>query len=243
MLSTSDSEEKDSGSCCGWVVGIALAAIVVFIWEWLWPNIIPFTLFEFWTLKGSWADVLKTAWPILLWAVVVTFTRAIFTSNDDEENDNAEANFAIGGILSLCAGVFEEIAFRWIVFYAEIVSYKIINFLFFGWLGFGVAEWFYLHVEGPIANFITFGGVNDLLFHGSGWFVGAAMLTSNGKFRDGHAYQGCFGWINAWVIGMILFYIMFKHGIIASMVVHFVYDILIFFIRYIDCVIERRNYQ
>ncbi len=231
-------EEGNKGQGC--YVVVALSALVfVLIWEWLWPNVIPFTLVEFWNLRGSWVDVLKTSWPILLWAVIVSIVTSACTRNDPEENDLAEKNLFVGGLMSLFAGIFEEISFRWFIFYGQIIAYKVANFLFFGWLGFGVAEWLYLHLEGPIVNFITFGKMSHLLFSDFGWFVGAAMVTSNGKFRDGHAYQGCFGWLNSWVIGMVLFYIMFKHGLLASMVTHFVYDIIIFTVHYIDSVIER----
>jgi hypothetical protein len=57
---------------------------------------------------------------------------------------------------------------------------------------------------------------------------GAALLSSNGRFRDGHLYQGTIGWIDAWFCGMILFYIMFKWGLFAAIIVHFFYDFFLF---------------
>ena len=42
-------EEGNKGQGC--YVVVALSALVfVLIWEWLWPNVIPFTLVEFWNL-------------------------------------------------------------------------------------------------------------------------------------------------------------------------------------------------
>jgi hypothetical protein len=38
---------------------------------------------------------------------------------------------------------------------------------------------------------------------------------------------------------MFFFYLMFTYGLVAAIVVHFLYDALIFFVRYLDEVIER----
>ena len=95
------------------------------------------------------------------------------------------------------------------------------------------------HRGGPVVNFLTLGHLQPYLLGSLGWAVGAAIISSNGKFRDGHAYQGLFGWINAWFCGMFFFYLMFTYGILASIIVHFLYDILIFIVVYLDAVIER----
>lgn len=49
--------------------------------------------------------------------------------------------------------------------------------------------------------------------------------------RNGHAYQGWFGTINSWFLGLYFFYIMLTHGLLAAIVVHFTYDFIIFTIR------------
>lgn len=234
----SSREDKEKGQGCYVTTAIAAFFVVVIV-EWLWPDVIPFTLFEFWRLDGSISDVLKTSWPLFAWGAGVSFLLAILKRNDREVNRNAEAILGIGCLVSTWAGIAEEIAFRWLIFYDQIIGYKILNWLLFGWAGFGLFEWIYLHITGPIANFFTLGYLEPILFDGFGWAIGAALLTSNGKFRDGHIHKGFLGWINSWFVGMFFFYLMFQYGLIASIIVHFLYDMLIIIVVYIDAAIER----
>ena len=89
------------------------------------------------------------------------------------------------------------------------------------------------------SSFLTLGTIDNILYHPFGWFVGAGIILANAKFRDGHKYQGKFGFINSWFIGMYLFWLMFEYGLVACIVIHFLYDMLIFFIHYLDAVKER----
>jgi hypothetical protein len=229
------SEKKEQGYC-----SLAVGAfIVVLIVEWLWPDVIPFTMFQFWKLNGNLVDIVKMSWPVFAWGTGVSFLILVLKGVDYEERENAEKNFVVGFLTSLWAGVFEEISFRWLIFMDEIIGYKIVNWLFFGWAGFGMFEWIFLHISGPIANFFTLGYLSPILFNGFGWAVGSAILSSNGKFRDGHAYQGLLGFINSWFIGMFMFYLMFTYGLIASIVVHFLYDLFIDIVRYLIAISAR----
>jgi hypothetical protein len=45
--------------------------------------------------------------------------------------------------------------------------------------------------------------------------------------------------VNSWFLGMVLFYIMFHYGLLSAIIVHFIYDFIIFTIRAIDCLCER----
>jgi len=54
-----------------------------------------------------------------------------------------------------------------------------------------------------------------------------AIISTNGGFRDRHSYQGIIGWIWAWFGGMLLFLIMFRHGLFAAMLVHSLYNLCI----------------
>lgn len=236
MYASKDKEKKRQGCYVTTAIG---AFIVVLIVEWLWPDVIPFTLFQFWKLDGSIGDVLKASWPVFAWGAGVSFLFAILKRNVRDVNRNAEAILGVGCLVSTWAGVAEEIAFRWLIFYGQIIGYKMTNWLIFGWAGFGLFEWIYLHIEGPIANFFTLGYLEPILFNGFGWAIGAALLTSNGKFRDEHIHQGLLGWINSWFIGMFMFYLMFQYGLVASVIVHTFYDLFITVIRYIDAVVER----
>lgn len=237
-MSASREDKEEKGQGCYVTTAIAAFIVVLFV-EGLWPNVIPFTLFQFWKLDGSIGDVLKASWPVFAWGAGISFLFTVITRNDRDVNRNAEAILGVGCLFSAWAGVVEEIAFRWLIFYGQIIGYKVLNWLFFGWAGFEPFEWIYLHIEAPIANFVTLGYLETILFNGFGLSVGAALLTSNGKFRDEHIYQGLLGLINSWFIGMFFFYLMFQYGLIASIITHFLYDMFIFVVLYIDAAIER----
>jgi len=88
--------------------------------------------------------------------------------------------------------------------------------------------WFYDVLLKPLADWTTFGHLHEQIYHPHSWAVGAGMLSANVFFRDGHKYQGTFGVINAWFGGMVLFWVLFQYGLIACMVVHFLYDFAIY---------------
>tara|TARA_Y100000310_G_scaffold343290_1_gene450203 strand:- start:1500 stop:2417 length:918 start_codon:yes stop_codon:yes gene_type:complete len=89
-------------------------------------------------------------------------------------------------------------------------------------------KWLYVEWLCPLANWATLGYLKDFLFHPHSWAVGAGLVSANAFFRDGHKYQGLFGVVNSWFGGMIFFWILFTHGLIACMVVHFLYDFSIY---------------
>lgn len=230
-------KSKDNQGCYFYTALSAIPTILLF--EWLWPNVIPFTFFEFWRWDIDWGQVFVVSWPMLLWGTGATACMAFTTRNAPEVNKVAEKNLASGIINSSIAGIFEEISFRWLIYYGQIITYSVLNFILFGFLGFGIFEWFFLHVSGPLANFTTLGFLSPYLFSPLGWVVGGAIITSNGSFRDGHFKNGWVGFVNSWFIGMYLFYIMFQHGLVAAIFIHFLYDLLIYLVIYYDAVIER----
>jgi hypothetical protein len=207
--------------------------IVVAIVEWIWPDVIPFTMFQFWKFDGTVGEVLRASWPVFLWGIGATALFAWLKWNDSYAGWDDVLDWREGLLTSAFAGTMEEISFRWLIFFDEIVGYKIANWLIFGWAGFGLFEWLHLHIAAPIANFFTLGALEPVLFGSFGWAAGAALLTSNGKFRDGHIYNGLIGWINSWFMGMFFFYMMFEYGIIAGMLVHFLYDAFIKILLYV----------
>jgi hypothetical protein len=217
------------------------ACIVVGIIESIWPNATPFTFWGLWTPNGTVAQWLYAAWPIFAWGAGVTAWRAFTTYNKPEENRHAEHILAGGFVISLWAGVMEEICFRWLIFLNAIIGALVANYLFFGWLGFGIGEWLQLHLVGPVANFFTMGELSRYLVNPEMWTVGAGMIAANAFFRDGHKYQGALGWINSWFLGMYFFYMMLTFGLPAAILVHFLYDMLIFTVVYIDRAIERAS--
>jgi len=209
--------------------------------KWLWPHSTPYGIFDFWHPHGSLADALWESKWVFAWGTGLTAWSHFATSNPFWLNRQAEKNFAKNMTTSLMAGFGEEIFFRWLAFMWAIVAVKVSNFLFFGWLGLGVPEFLQVHLFGVVTNFLTLGLLHDQLVNPANWAIGAAILVANAKFRDGHKYQGPFGLVNSWFIGMFFFYLMFTYGLIAAIVVHFLYDFLIDIVRYVDQVVERAN--
>lgn len=232
------SEKEQSEGCFVLVAFIALilAAIVC---TFLPHKVIPFSLFHFWKINGSLWEALKISWIPFVWGAGFTLVVALCTKNSYHDNMNAEKHMLRGLLISIWAGVAEEICFRWLIFYGAIITLKFANFILFGFIGLGIIEHVYLYITGPIANLLTLGFLNDILFNGFGWAVGAAVTVSNAQFRDGHKYLGLIGYINSWFLGMFFFYLMFHYGLPAAILVHFLYDLFIFAVRYIDMVVER----
>lgn len=218
---------------------IFFAVVVLAIVYHFFPEAIPFGPFELWDTKGSPSDWITSSWPILVWAIGVT-SLCFLTRNHWKVNRKAGLIFAKGTLISVAAGVVEEICFRWILFLHFIVMAKVINFLLLGFIGLGIIEAFQVYISGPIANFFTFGYLGEYLGNPTAWAVGVGILSANALFRNGHKYQGIVGFVNSWFIGMFMFILLFKYGLLACILVHFLYDFLIFFIQYVDMVIERR---
>jgi len=101
-----------------------------------------------------------------------------------------------------------------------------------------LAKWWYVGVILPLVNFITLGKLSAQLF-GYSWYVGAALVSSNWKFGEGHLYQGCLGFVYTWIIGMLMFWFTFNFGLPFAMLVHIVYDIIIRGIVYGSAIIQR----
>ncbi len=200
-----------------------------------WPDLIPLDTWSLWDSKGTnIGDWMKVAWPIFAWGIGVNILFTFIRSNDrgfdgfrHYEPDGMEI-WIKGGLISLWAGITEEIAFRWLIFLSAIATVRFGNFLFFGWAGFGLPEWFHSHAWGPLANWSTFDQLEPYIFSEHGWAVGAALLYSNAFFRDGHKYQGLFGVLNSWFCGMFFFWVTFNYGLLAAIVIHVLYDFAIF---------------
>ncbi len=207
-----------------------ISIIVIGLATWLAPHAIPEAAVPDLVSSGSVITWIYTARFFLLWAcaaniVIIFFFRSIL---DKLDKSSSSEILTKGFFISLLAGTWEEIAFRFVYFLSAIVTVQIGNFLFFGFLGFGIPEWFYLHVAGPIANFTTLGYLEPYLFFEGSWAVGAAILSANAFFRDGHKYQGVFGWINSWFGGMLFFYLAFNYGLLSAIFIHFLYDMICF---------------
>ena len=231
-----DSSEN-SGMIWFWIGSVLSSLLFLLLVKSIWPDSTPFDTFQFFKENNVFAGI-KASWPIFLWGAGITTLIAFSTLNKKTLNHEAEKILVDGLATSVVAGIFEELAFRWTIFLSSIIAAKFGNYLFFGWLGFGLGEQLHMNFFGPIVNFFTLGKMKWLIYD-MGWAVGAAALAANAKFRSGHAYLGGFGLINSWIIGFFLFWIMFTYGLWAAIIVHFLYDLFIYIIRYTDAAIER----
>lgn len=99
-----------------------------------------------------------------------------------------------------------------------------------------ILRWFYTAVWFPVVNWLTLGKFSDIF--AMAWPVGAAMISVNGQFSKGHLYQGIIGLIHSWVIGMLMFWFVFNFGILAAMLIHAIFDLVMDTIRTSDAFVE-----
>ena len=189
-LKLEQEEQRKSPTMLDYAIG---ALVVIGITKLWFPEAIPFRFFEFLNFRGTLWQAVSGAWPLFAWGIGITSLMVFTTRNGDDEVFNAERNLFVRFLLSIWAGVSEEILFRWLLFFSAIATVQLFNWLFFGWAG---------------------------------------------RFRDGHAYQGLLGFVNSWFCGMFFFWIMFNHGLFASMIVHALYNLFIYLVIYIDSKIE-----
>jgi hypothetical protein len=97
----------------------------------------------------------------------------------------------------------------------------------------GLVKWWYTDLMIPLVNLVTLGKLGPQLLDYS-WMVGAALVSSNWSFGEGHIYQGCVGWANSWIIGMLMFWFAFNFGLPFAMFIHALYDVILRVIRYAD---------
>jgi len=204
--------------------------VVIGIVKYFWPEFIPFGFWDVWKAPHGILEGVIAGWPILAWGAFHFGRTWIFLDENHPDLVYASAwdTFVNGLRISAWAGITEEIAFRWLIFLGAMPSVVIGNWMFFGCAGFGIAEWFHLNVWGTLANWTTFGILEPQIFDPLHWYVGAALLYSNAFFREGHAYQGIVGILNSWFLGMGFFYLTFNYGLGSAIIVHALYDVLVF---------------
>lgn len=91
----------------------------------------------------------------------------------------------------------------------------------------------YQYLFYPIIDFMTLGLMKPVLNGDHQLLLVMGMFSANIAFRDGHKYQGLFGWTNAWYAGCVFIFATLNYGIWVALVVHAVYDILIHVIVYL----------
>jgi hypothetical protein len=255
---------------------IVPSLLLVLLIKWLWPALIPFELFEFWFLRGSSGEVIGTAWPILAWSgamallanLTLLFIHAIYQELA-EPTEIWESPFptdlyreAVPNLISrswwlplkvlqeVWNGIIEELALRWCVFYALMVLLISVDFLLLGFVNIHILQFIYLHIAGPIVDFLTFGHLHNLLFNGHwGWVVGAAIVLIPN--RQTATYQLSFSgvlrylrvaFVVTWLVSRLFFVVMFQYGLYAAIIVSCIDKVFsVFFFSLIHYILFRTN--
>lgn len=262
------------------------------------PGLVPFGLYQLLFFKYSWVTMKTIPWTLLFFGPVVTLLFRLFSKSPKQANRDVLRQFDYKIWTSIKAGIFEEIAFRWLLFFYLIIVFTLDNLLL-NWLstvGFisavlslpwwalglvllainliamvayalgvdkktsctvmilslfivipvflidltvilALLKVWYVVAAIPIINFLTLGKLAPQLL-GYSWMVGAALITSNWRFGNGHASQGPIGWLDALIFGMLMFWFTFNFGLFFAMLIHAAYDILVNLIVAGDAALE-----
>ena len=104
--------------------------------------------------------------------------------------------------------------------------------------------WIYEHITFPILSFCSVKVLNPVLYNPEYSFLFiAGAISANAKFRDGHKYQGWFGYLNSWVVGFVLLHAMIFHGLLVAIIIHASYDLLIGVIRFVKRALFNGEYK
>jgi hypothetical protein len=218
-----------------WIVGVILASIVVALTYKFGPGIIPYTTEQIWDTHGTrLTNWLYSGKYLFAWGVGVNVIYHLVRKEDlltwfYQRVVSRGSILARGLVVSTLAGVLEEITYRWLYFLCAFPVLTLLNYLLLGFMDYGLLELLSVYVMAPVADFTTLGYLSAYL-DDPNWLVGGAMLGANALFRDEHRYQGLIGYVNSWFIGMAMFYFMFTYGLMAAIVIHFTYDMLIFIV-------------
>lgn len=168
---------------------------------------------------------LGKVWFIFAWALLAPAVIAMIWGRP-RSSLSKPVQIAKGLWLSLNAGFFEELIYRWLVFFTAMIVLP-----FFNLITFGFVKWFYTMILVPLANLATLHALSSFLLHHGSWVFGAAIVSAAADFRDEHKYLGWFGWINSWFGGMVMFYLALNYGLWTAIVAHILYDAIVFTFR------------
>jgi hypothetical protein len=190
-----------------------------------WPDF--FDPWKYWLLTNDIGGALLKSWPLYVYAA--SLSTIIFFSGRKNSLGIVDDTVIFAGDIykSVMAGILEEVGFRCFFIFTSMVVITVTN-----WLTWGLVLWLYGHLLIPAMHLVSFGMLDPVLYATPLLFT-AAMLSANVKFRNGHKYQGLFGFINSWLIGFYLIYVMLTQGLLIAIGVHMIYDIIIGVIKYL----------
>ncbi|QVQ51782.1 hypothetical protein J4H86_23945 [Spiractinospora alimapuensis] len=203
-------------------LGAFVGAVVLYLVGGIWIDH-PLGFAVVWTIPTDVVGGLAATWPVFVWALVLAVVPGcVWVARGLTTPFTPREHAVLGLWVSVSSGLFEELRYRWLFLVGTPVFLAVANLVTFG-----LVEWVYTAGLVPVANVVTLGILEPELTTG-GWLLGATIVSVNAGFRKAHAYQGVFGWLNAWFIGMVLFFVLFNHGLVTAVVVHIGYDLVLF---------------
>ncbi len=227
------------GSGCyltGAFVAIVVIIILLIFYE---RDAVPYEFEKALLWRGNFWDIFAISWPLFAMGFGLNLLKLTTSVNPPEVHNNSDKIPLQGLKVSLMAGIFEEIVFRWIFLYFEMGTFWIWNQILVSMTGEPIlqnvseSQYMSLFVDWLVA------GDAEFWLSGTAWTVGFAVILSNWKFQKGHLYQGWTGWLFSGIGGLFFFRIMFSHGLFGAMLVHFLFDMMTFIMLYIDVQIEK----
>lgn len=227
------------GGGCYLVLGVGAIMWIIFIRLFLPFEAIHYVFEQFLFVAGSASEWFLTAWVIWAIGIPLNLWKMGSTTNPPEVHAKAPTIPISGFGTSLMAGIFEELVFRWILLYAALGLLWVINLGAFAFTGIELVR---LAIQ-PLTDLLVFllmNGVDGRLVNPPElWALGFAIFLSVLKFQQGHLYQGKTGFLFSGLAGLVFFRVMFVHGLLAAMVVHFSFDMMVFIMLLIDVWIEK----
>lgn len=182
---------------------------------------------------------LLMAWLILLWAAAWAAINAITGRYDQKRSTETRTRILSRAVwTSIQIGFWEELIYRYLCF-----GIAMILLPFTDWITRGVVRWIFESFLMPATHLMTFGALEGQILT-TPWTVGGAIITANLIFAAVHVYTGhsIISCVNAWFMGLVLFWLALHYGLITSMVAHSVYDAVLLLTQALKakCVKTRR---
>lgn len=163
---------------------------------------------------------LLMAWPILLWATAWAIANSI-TGRYDQTLKEARTRILSRAVwTSIQIGFWEELIYRYLSFGIAMIVLPLVD-----WIARGVTRWVFESFLMPATHLMTFGALEGQILT-TPWTVGASIITANLVFVAAHVCTGhsIISCVNAWFMGLVLFWLALHYGLITSMVAHSAYD-------------------
>jgi hypothetical protein len=191
------------------------------------PKSFPFEYLDFWSKAdfGGAMNFVSSYWLVFSTITIFNFLRLFFASKEDIGVHQPYQKLFAGLSTSIFAGVTEEIVYRWLWFFSAIGTVAFSDWLTGGFLfGHGLS-YFFFGITKFFVNLATLGILHDYIYSAN-WLLGAAMIVSALKFREGHESYGATGYWFSWYFGLFTQVIVIKFGLLPAIAVHVIVDVV-----------------